>query len=66
MEKTEPDLAVDVDADAVEPDPAAASSIAASPLPNRATLRHRKNIPYQLVRLAAINIKMLRVISQSH
>ncbi|MDR2929486.1 MAG: hypothetical protein LBV06_01045 [Propionibacteriaceae bacterium] len=48
------------------PDPVADQIIAACPLPTPATLRHRKNVPYQLLRLAAINLKMLRVISSSH
>jgi len=47
-------------------DPAAAGLIAAAPLPTRATLNHRKNLFYQLIRFAAINIRMIKVISGSH
>ncbi|MCL2482916.1 MAG: hypothetical protein FWF43_05795 [Propionibacteriaceae bacterium] len=45
------------------PDPAAQQSILASPLPTPSTLKHRRNLFYQLLRLAAINIKMVRVIA---
>ncbi|MCL2471160.1 MAG: hypothetical protein FWF25_05390 [Propionibacteriaceae bacterium] len=45
------------------PDPVAQQSILASPLPTKATLKHRRNLFYQVIRLAAINIKMFRVIA---
>ncbi|MCL1974554.1 MAG: hypothetical protein FWG61_00155 [Firmicutes bacterium] len=47
-------------------DPVAAARIAAAPLPTPATLKHRKNLLYQLIRFAAINLKMMKVISSSH
>jgi len=47
-------------------DPAAAERLAAAPLPTPATLKQRRNIFYQLVRFAAINLKMIRVIRASH
>jgi len=46
-------------------DPQAELSLRAAPLPLPATLKHRKNIFFQLLRFAAINIKMLRVIASS-
>ena len=36
------------------------------PLPVPTTLKRRRNLFYQLIRLAAINLKMLRVIRESH
>ena len=46
-------------------DLAAEQRINAAPLPTPATLRNRKNLFYQLIRFAAINIRMLRVIRAS-
>ena len=40
--------------------------IQAAPMPSPKTLRQRRNLFYQFVRFAAINIKMLRVIGASH
>ena len=48
-----------------ELDPAAAQAIAAAPMPTRATLRHRSNVPLQLLRLARLNIRMIKVIGKS-
>ncbi len=47
-------------------DPAAAAQIQAAPLPTATTLRRRQNALYQLIRLIAINLKMIRVIISSH
>jgi len=47
-------------------DPAAAAEIAGAPLPTPATLKNRKNLFYQLIRFAAINLKMMKVIRASH
>ncbi|MCL2783254.1 MAG: hypothetical protein FWD80_04690 [Propionibacteriaceae bacterium] len=47
-------------------DPAAAAEIAAAPLPTPATLKNRNNLFYQLIRFAAINLKMIKVIMSSH
>jgi len=47
-------------------DPAAQALVAAAPLPTRKLLKRRRNLFFQLIRLAAINLKMLRVISASH
>ena len=47
-------------------DPVAAELIGAAPLPTDKTLRSRKNLFVQLLRFAAINLKMLRVIKASH
>jgi len=47
-------------------DQAADQHIAAAPLPTPATLKHRRNLLYQLVRFAAINLKMIKVIRSSH
>jgi hypothetical protein len=41
-------------------------SIAAAPLPTDATLKRRANLPYQLFRFLAINVKMMRVIARGH
>ena len=49
----------------VELDPQAQQAIDSAPLPTLTTLKHRRNVVYQLIRLAAINIKMLRVIGAS-
>ena len=35
-----------------------AESIAAAPLPTNRTLRMRRNVPFQLLRFAAINLRM--------
>lgn len=47
-------------------DPAAAKLIAEAPMPTPATLKHRSNLLYQLVRFAAINLRMIKVIIGSH
>ena len=47
-------------------DPAASAHLLEAPMPTPATLAHRKNLLYQLVRFAAINLKMIRVIRSSH
>ena len=47
-------------------DPLAGEAILASPLPTPTTLKHRRNVIYQLVRFIAINLKMVRVIAGSH
>ena len=47
-------------------DMAAEQLIAGAPMPTPATLSHRKNFFYQLVRFVAINLKMIRVIRSSH
>jgi len=47
-------------------DQQAHDAIEAAPLPTPALLKHRRNVLYQFIRFAAINIKMLRVIGQSH
>ena len=48
------------------PDPAAAAQIAAAPMPTPKLLSQRKNLFYQAIRFAAINLKMLKVIRASH
>ena len=48
-----------------DPDPQAELAIHAAPLPTPSTLRHRRNLVYQVVRFAAINLKMIRVIASS-
>lgn len=45
---------------------ATTDSIAAAPLPTDRTLRMRRNVPFQLLRFAAINLKMIRVILRGH
>ncbi|MDR0489422.1 MAG: hypothetical protein LBG99_08550 [Propionibacteriaceae bacterium] len=47
-------------------DPAAQQRIDGAPLPTKKTLQRRRNPVYQLIRLAAINIKMIKVIAASH
>ena len=47
-------------------DPIADEAIAASPLPTPKTLSRRQNVFFQLVRFAAINLKMIRVIVRGH
>lgn len=41
-------------------------SIASAPLPTEKTLRRRANLPYQVVRFAAINLKMIKIIARGH
>jgi len=41
-------------------------SIAAAPLPTESTLKRRANLPFQLYRFLAINLKMVRVILRGH
>jgi hypothetical protein len=48
------------------PDTLAADSIASAPMPTPKTLRRRRNVPIQLVRFVAINLKMMRVIARGH
>ncbi len=43
-----------------------ASTIATAPLPTKKTLRSRKNIPFQILRFAAFNIRMLRMVTKAH
>gem|GEM_PF-4473542 len=57
----DPQLALKAEFDARADD-----EIHASPLPTRGLLKRRKNVFYQLIRLAAINIRMIRVIGSSH
>ncbi len=40
------------------------ASIAAAPLPTGQTLRRRKNLLFQLWRFAAINVRMLTMITK--
>ena len=40
--------------------------VAAAPLPTEATLRMRRNVPYQLWRFVIINLRMLRMIRKGH
>lgn len=47
-------------------DEVTASRIAAAPLPTPATLRKRQNVALQLVRFAAINLRMIGVIRRGH
>jgi hypothetical protein len=47
-------------------DTLAADSIASAPMPTPKTLRRRRNLAIQLVRFAAINLKMMRVIARGH
>lgn len=44
----------------------ATESIAKAPLPTEKTLRQRKNLPYQVVRFFAINLKMIKIIAKGH
>ena len=41
-------------------------AIASAPLPTPKTLSRRRNIAFQLLRFAAINLKMLRIIRRGH
>ncbi len=41
-------------------------SIAEAPLPTAATLRLRKNVPYQVLRFIAFNIRMLKMVRKAH
>jgi hypothetical protein len=43
-----------------------AERIADAPLPTRAKLRMRQNIPIQFWRFARINLKMMRIIFNGH
>jgi len=47
-------------------DPQAAQAVASAPMPTPKTLAARKNVLYQLIRFAAINLKMLKVITSGH
>ena len=47
-------------------DAEATNAIAASPMPTKKTLKRRQNVFFQLIRFAAINIRMLKVIRRSH
>jgi len=49
-----------------ELDDHATQVIQAAPLPTESTLASRHNPIYQLLRFAAINLKMMRVIGASH
>lgn len=41
-------------------------AIASAPLPTPKTLARRTNLAFQLLRFAAINLKMMRVIARGH
>ena len=43
-----------------------ATKIATAPLPTRKTLRSRKNIPFQVLRFAVFNIRMLKMVMRAH
>ncbi|MCV2394030.1 hypothetical protein OEB99_06910 [Actinotalea sp. M2MS4P-6] len=47
-------------------DPIADEAIASSPLPTPKTLARRRNVFFQLVRFAVINLKMVRVVARGH
>ena len=47
-------------------DPQAQAEIQAAPMPTPSLLKRRKNVPYQVIRFFAINLKMIRVIRSSH
>jgi hypothetical protein len=47
-------------------DNSTAESIATAPLPTSRTLRLRRNVPFQLLRFVAINLRMARVILRGH
>ena len=44
----------------------AESSIGRAPLPTSRTLKTRTNISMQILRFAAINLKMIRIIIKGH
>jgi len=45
------------------PDELASST---APMPTKHTLRMRTNIPFQVLRFAIVNLKMLRMVIKSH
>ena len=47
-------------------DAATDEAVASAPLPTPKTLSRRRNLPFQLLRFAAINLKMMRVIARGH
>jgi hypothetical protein len=47
-------------------DTRAGESIASAPMPTPKTLGRRRNVAFQLLRFAAINLKMMRVIQRGH
>jgi hypothetical protein len=44
----------------------AQSSIAQAPLPTEKTVRNRTNLPLQVWRFAAINLRMVKMIRKGH
>jgi hypothetical protein len=46
-------------------DPQAARMVAEAPMPTPKTLANRENVLYQLMRFAALNLKMIKVIGSS-
>ena len=50
----------------IDYDTQAQQAIQSAPLPSPKTLKRRRNVFYQFLRFAAINIKMLKVIGASH
>ena len=57
----DPELALKAEFDARADD-----EIHVAPMPTRGLLKRRKNVLYQLIRLAALNVRMIRVIGSSH
>ena len=47
-------------------EPVTEQAIASAPLPTPKTLARRANPAFQLLRFAAINLKMMRVIARGH
>lgn len=47
-------------------DPKAAAQIATAPLPTPQTLKMRKNLPYQFVRYASQNLRIMRMVIKGH
>ncbi|AZI58859.1 hypothetical protein EH165_12635 [Nakamurella antarctica] len=40
------------------------ADLALAPLPTRATLRRRRNLPYQLIRFAVFNARIMRMVTK--
>lgn len=43
-----------------------AADLSGAPLPTEATLKRRRSVPYQAMRFASFNMRMLRMVLKGH
>ncbi|MDO5723915.1 MAG: hypothetical protein Q4P33_05900 [Flaviflexus sp.] len=43
-----------------------AADLSRAPLPTEATLKRRRSVPYQAMRFASFNLRMMRIVLKGH